>query len=54
MPAARVSGTEGYAEEVEALVHRYEGAPFAEVHRHVLHLFPAAPARVLDIGAGTG
>jgi SAM-dependent methyltransferase len=52
--ADRVSGTEGYADEVEALLLRYEGLSAAEVHRAILHLLPAAPARVLDIGAGTG
>lgn len=54
MASARVSGTEGYAEEADALVERYEGLRFADLHRAVLHLFPAAPCRVLDIGAGTG
>jgi SAM-dependent methyltransferase len=49
-----VSGTEGYANEVEALVKQYESIEFAEVHKTVLHLVPAAPARILDIGAGTG
>jgi SAM-dependent methyltransferase len=51
---ARVSGTEGYAEEADALVRQYESISFAEAHRHVLHLIPSAPCRVLDIGAGTG
>lgn len=51
---APVSGTEGYAEEAENLVERYENIPFADVHRSVLHLIPAAPCRVLDIGSGTG
>lgn len=49
-----MSGTEGYAEEAEALVARYEALRFADLHRPVLHLIPAAPCRVLDIGAGTG
>jgi len=49
-----VSGTEGYAEEVDALVAQYEGIRFVDVHRQVLHLVPAAPCRVLDIGSGTG
>ena len=35
-------------------VNQYEGLAFADVHRDVLHLFPATPSRVLDIGAGTG
>lgn len=51
---APVSGTEGYAAEAENLVERYENIPFADVHRSVLHLIPAAPCRVLDIGSGTG
>jgi SAM-dependent methyltransferase len=51
---ARVSGTEGYAEEADALVGQYESISFSEAHRHVLHLIPSAPCRVLDIGAGTG
>ncbi len=49
-----MSGTEGYAEEADALVARYEGLRFADLHGPVLHLVPAAPCRVLDIGAGTG
>ncbi|MFD3658470.1 class I SAM-dependent methyltransferase [Streptomyces sp. NPDC058620] len=32
----------------------YERVTFDEVHRQVLHLLPAEPVRVLDIGAGTG
>jgi 2-polyprenyl-3-methyl-5-hydroxy-6-metoxy-1,4-benzoquinol methylase len=51
---APVSGTEGYAEEAENLVERYENIPFADAHRSVLHLIPTAPCRVLDIGSGTG
>jgi SAM-dependent methyltransferase len=50
----RVSGTEGYAEEAEELFRLYESLSFADVHQPVLHLFPQAPARVLDIGSGTG
>jgi len=50
----RVSGTEGYAEEAERLVAPYENLAFADVHAPVLHLIPQTPARVLDIGAGTG
>ena len=54
MSFSLVSGTEGYAEEAEALVKRYESLAFADVHRRVLHLIPTAPCRVLDIGSGTG
>jgi len=54
MAAEPVSGTEGYAAEAAALLRQYESIPFESVHRDVLHLLPAPPARVLDIGAGTG
>jgi SAM-dependent methyltransferase len=54
MTSAQVSGTEGYASEAEQLFQRYESVRAAENHRHVLHLIPRAPARVLDIGSGTG
>jgi SAM-dependent methyltransferase len=50
----RPSGTEGYGESADTLVKQYESLAFAQVHRHILHLFPQAPSRVLDIGAGTG
>lgn len=50
----RVSGTEGYAEQAEALVALYEGLNFVAVHGWLLHLLPPAPGRVLDVGAGTG
>src|SRR6202171_2921706 len=52
--SSRVSGTEGYAEEAEELFKLYESIPAADLHRAVLHLIPAAPRRVLDIGSGTG
>lgn len=45
---------QGYADEAPLLLRRYESVSFAEVHRAVAHLFPTAPAGVLDIGAGTG
>lgn len=50
----QMSGTEGYAEEAEALLVQYESITFADVHRPVLHLIPEAPCDALDIGAGTG
>jgi SAM-dependent methyltransferase len=50
----RVSGTEGYADEAEELFRLYESIPAADAHRAVLHLIPAAPSRILDIGSGTG
>jgi len=50
----RVSGTEGYGETAAKLVQPYETVRFEDVHGDVLHLFPTAPCRVIDIGAGTG
>lgn len=50
----RVSGTEGYGETAARLVGAYETIAFEDVHADVLHLFPAPPRRVIDIGAGTG
>ncbi|WP_147157029.1 class I SAM-dependent methyltransferase [Reyranella soli] len=50
----RVSGTEGYGETAAERVKQYESIPFAHVHRHMMHLFPTTPSRVIDIGAGTG
>jgi SAM-dependent methyltransferase len=49
-----LSGTEGYAEEAEALAVRYEGMTLEQVYGDALPLFPKPPASVLDIGAGTG
>ena len=54
MTSVRVSGTEGYADEAEELFRLYEAFPAADAHRAVLHLIPAAPSRILDIGSGTG
>jgi SAM-dependent methyltransferase len=49
-----VSGTEGYADEAEELFKCYESFSGADAHQTVLHLIPAAPSRILDIGSGTG
>ena len=54
MTSAPVSGTEGYADEAEELFRLYESIPAADAHRAVLHLIPASPSNVLDIGSGTG
>ena len=54
MTSAPVSGTEGYADEAEELFRLYESISAADAHRAVLHLIPASPASVLDIGSGTG
>jgi len=50
----RASGTEGYAEEAAALVAQYESIGFEQTQGSILHLIPAHPCRVVDIGAGTG
>lgn len=49
-----LSSLSGYAEEADDLFARYEKRRSEDVHGDVLHWFPAPPARVLDIGAGTG
>lgn len=49
-----LSGTEGYAQEAEALTQRYERLTVEQVYGDALALFPKPPASVLDIGAGTG
>jgi SAM-dependent methyltransferase len=50
----KVSGTEGYGETAAERFKHYESIGFADVHSDILHLFPAAPSQVIDIGAGTG
>ncbi|WP_344446231.1 class I SAM-dependent methyltransferase [Kitasatospora nipponensis] len=52
--AAVPAGAAGYAEQADALAEQYESVTFEQVHAGVRHLLPAAPARVLDVGAGTG
>ncbi|KUM75441.1 class I SAM-dependent methyltransferase [Streptomyces griseorubiginosus] len=43
-----------YAESAERLGEVYESVSFEDVHGALLDLLPEAPARVLDVGAGTG
>ncbi|MFJ8030343.1 class I SAM-dependent methyltransferase [Streptomyces sp. NPDC096032] len=43
-----------YAQRAEMLGQRYGSVTFEEVHGEVLDLLPPAPAKVLDVGAGTG
>lgn len=52
--AEGVRGTRSYAEEADDLFVRYEAFAFERVHEAVLGFYPPAPARVLDVGAGTG
>ncbi|CAN5398996.1 hypothetical protein BH10PSE4_BH10PSE4_33980 [soil metagenome] len=49
-----INGTQGYDRDVEAFFARADHVAFADKHAAVLHLYPAAPARILDIGAGSG
>jgi SAM-dependent methyltransferase len=44
----------GYSESAPDLIAQYESISFEQVHGPVLRFFPPAPARALDIGAGTG
>ncbi|MCF0080386.1 class I SAM-dependent methyltransferase [Streptomyces lomondensis] len=43
-----------YAESAERLATVYESVSFESVHEALLDLLPEPPARVLDVGAGTG
>ncbi|MCW5648824.1 MAG: class I SAM-dependent methyltransferase [Ramlibacter sp.] len=52
MPPLR--STAGYSETAPALIPQYESLSFEQVHGEVMHLYPRAPADVLDVGAGTG
>ncbi|MFP4894971.1 class I SAM-dependent methyltransferase [Paraburkholderia sp. EG304] len=52
--SADVSGTEGYAEQAEALIERWRTLSFADRHRPILDWIPQAPSRIVDIGAGIG
>ena len=40
--------------EPERLIYRYESVQFEEKYKSVRHVLPTGPAKVLDIGAGTG
>ena len=54
MPMNPAGGTEGYVESAGALFRSFESVDFVDVHRAILHLVPTRPARVLDIGSGSG
>ena len=54
MPASSPPGTAGYAETAATLAQQYESITFEQVHSDALHLIPAVPCLILDIGAGTG
>lgn len=40
--------------DAEQLARQYESVSFEQVHRAVLDLIPPRPARLLDVGAGSG
>ncbi len=48
------ASTQGYAEQAEKLIARYESVAPEEVHEEVMHLIPDGLCRSLDIGAGSG
>jgi SAM-dependent methyltransferase len=52
MDAAPPPGTIGYDRVAHALLAKR--LPFEQVHRHISHLFPTQPARILDVGSGPG
>lgn len=54
MTPTRIDGTQGYDQDVEAFFARADGVPFGEKYTGLLHLMPAVPSRILDIGAGAG
>lgn len=54
MTTAAIDGTQGYDRDVEDFLDRSDRIAFAEKHAAALHLMPAAPSRILDIGAGSG
>ena len=43
-----------YDAQAQAYIDRYESLVFEDVHADILNLLPSAPARVLDVGAGSG
>lgn len=49
-----MNGTRGYADDAARIFAAYESVTFRDVHRAVLHLIPATPSRILDVGAGSG
>ena len=44
----------GYAESADDLAVQYESVTFDEIYGELAALIPNAPARILDVGAGTG
>lgn len=44
----------GYEAAAQSLIGPYEALSCEEIYQHVIELLPQTPARVIDIGAGTG
>ena len=49
-----VRDTEGYAENAQSLIEQWQDISFEEHHESILHLIPAFPSSILDVGAGIG
>lgn len=49
-----VAGTQGYGENADSLSERYDKVDVQALYAQAWAHFPAAPASVLDIGAGSG
>ncbi|HTD03463.1 class I SAM-dependent methyltransferase [Undibacterium sp.] len=49
-----ISGTEGYAEQADDLIGRWQKLSFKDRHGVVADLLPTKPSRLLDIGSGIG
>lgn len=49
-----IAGSKGYAEKAQRFAADYESVTYEKVHNPVRGFYPGAPAKVLDIGAGTG
>ena len=49
-----VDGIRGYERAIDEFIEACEAVNFAALHRPYLHLLPSAPARILDVGAGSG
>jgi 2-polyprenyl-3-methyl-5-hydroxy-6-metoxy-1,4-benzoquinol methylase len=54
MYLSSIPGTEGYSEDAEWLIPRYENVSFIDKYRAVFHFLPTKRSTILDIGAGTG
>lgn len=54
MPPSKADAVEFYHRSAAAFAPSYESVSFAAVHGALMRHLPAAPADVLDVGAGTG